>query len=141
TDHPTRNPYVQVSDDGRYLVQSTGIYYLRLGSDGAPAGELVRLIDTFDAEYAFIAAIEDVFYVRTTADAPNARLVAIDLAAPAREGWLDVIPESSFALRDTSIMSGHIVAQYLKDAHSLVRVTDLKGALRYEVDLPGLGSA
>ena len=42
-DHPTRNPYVQVSDDGRYLViwlydgsQSTGIYYRKLGADGAP---------------------------------------------------------------------------------------------------------
>ena len=57
TDHPTRNPYVQVSDDGRYLViwlydgsQQTGIYYRKLGRDGAPAGEFVRLFDTFDAE-------------------------------------------------------------------------------------------
>ena len=37
TDHPTRNPYVQISDDGRYAVfwlydgsQSTGIYYRRI---------------------------------------------------------------------------------------------------------------
>src|SRR5690606_15152317 len=60
TDHPTRNPYPFVSDDGRYLVlflydgsQSQGIYYRKLGPDGAPSGDVVRLIDTFDAEYEF----------------------------------------------------------------------------------------
>ena len=47
TDHPTRNPYVQVSDDGHYLVlwiydgsQQTGIYYQRLANDGSPEGEV-----------------------------------------------------------------------------------------------------
>ncbi len=148
TDHPTRTPYTIVSDDGRYLViflydgsQNHGIYYRKLGADGAPAGELVRLIDTFDAEYEFIAEIDDVFYIRTTLDAPNARLVAIDLGKPEREHWRDVLPESQFALRHTSILSGRIIAQYLQDAHSVVRVTDLKGRSLYEVKLPGLGLA
>ena len=61
-DHPTRNPYAYVSDDGRYLIlwlydgsQSSGIYYRTLGPDGAPSGEVVRLFDTFDADYEFVA--------------------------------------------------------------------------------------
>jgi len=148
TDHPTRNPYVYVSDDGRYLViflydgsQSTGLYYFRLGPDGAPVGEVVRLIDTFDAEYEFIAELDDVFYVRTTADAPNARLVAIDLERPQRSQWRDVLPETQHALRATSILSGRVVAQYLEDAHSVVRVSTLDGQPLYQVELPGLGLA
>src|SRR5690606_621671 len=72
TDHPTRNPYVGVTEDGRYLIlflydgsQSHGLYYLKLDADGKPIGDVVRLIDTFDAEYEFVAEIDDVFYVRT----------------------------------------------------------------------------
>lgn len=146
TDHPTRNPYTHVSDDGRYLIlfmydgsQSTGLYYIKLGADGAPSGKLVRLIDTFDADYEFVNEIDDVFYVRTTARAPFGRLVAIDLSKPAPEQWRDVIPEARFALRDTNILSGRIIAQYLQDAHSVVRVLDLSGTQLYEVKLPGLG--
>lgn len=148
TDHPTRNPYPFVSDDGRYLVlflydgsQSQGIYYRKLGPDGAPSGDVVRLIDTFDAEYEFIAEIDDVFYVRTTADAPNARLVAIDLSRPSKDQWRDVLPETKFALRDTSILSDRIISHYLEDAHSVVRVSSLEGKPIYDVKLPGLGLA
>jgi prolyl oligopeptidase len=148
TDHPTRNPYVEVSDDGRYLVmfiydgsQSTGLYYCKLDPSGARAGEVVRLIDTFDAEYQFVAEINDVFYVRTTSGAPNGRLVAIDLASPARENWRDVIQEGEFALRGASIINSKIIAQYLQDAHSVVRVATLDGKPLYEVKLPGLGHA
>jgi prolyl oligopeptidase len=119
--------------------QSQGIYYRKLGSDGAPSGELVRLIDTFDAEYEFIAELDDTFYVRTTSEAPNARLVAIDLSQPAKHKWRDVLPESKFALRDTSVLSGRVIAHYLQDAHSVVRVTTLEGKPLYEVKLPGLG--
>jgi len=82
-----------------------------------------------------------VFYVRTTAGAPNARLVAIDLARPAREHWRDVLPEAKSALRRTSILSGRVIAEYLEDAHSIVRVSDLEGKSLYEVKLPGLGRA
>src|SRR5690606_24856296 len=135
-----------VSDDGRYLVlflydgsQSQGIYYRKLGPEGAPRGDVVRLIDTFDAEYEFIAQIDDVFYVRTTADAPNARLVAIDLSRPAKDHWRDILPETKFALRDTSILSDRIISHYLEDAHSVVRVSSLEGKTIVDVKLPWCG--
>ena len=79
---------MQISDDGRYLViwlydgsQSTGIYYRKLGADGAPAGEVVRLLDTFDADYQFVAEIDDVFYVQH--DRGRAELEAHRAAAAA----------------------------------------------------------
>lgn len=145
-DHPTRNPYPEVSDDGRYLAitvydgsLSTGIYYRRIGPDGTPQGEVVRLIDSFDAQYQFVDVIDDVFYVRTSADTPNGRIVAIPANATSRTAWRDVVTEQDFALVDATLVGGRIIAQYLKDAHSLVRVFDLDGRLAYEVDLPGLG--
>jgi prolyl oligopeptidase len=146
TDHPTRNPYVQVSDDGRYLVvwmydgsQQTGLYHYKLDRNGAPEGRMTRLIDTFDASYRFVAEIDDVFYVHTNKDAPNGAVVAIPARATDAKNWRTVIPESRFALIDASILGGKVLAQYLEDAHSVVRAFDLAGKLAYDVKLPGLG--
>src|SRR4030095_11225223 len=42
---------------------------------------------------------------------------------------------------EASIVGGRILAQYLKDAYSLVRATDLNGKVLYDVKLPGFGQA
>lgn len=148
TDHPTRYPYPFVSDDGRYLVmqvydgsQSTGIYYQKLDASGLPAGGVVRLFDTFDAEYQYVAASGDVFYVRTNAGSPNARLLAVPAAAGGARQARDVIAEDKFAMIDASVIGRRIVTQYLKDAYSFVRVADMEGKPLYDVALPGYGQA
>lgn len=149
TDHPTRNPYVLISDDGRYAIfwlydgwQSTGIYYRRIRPDGTPEGETVRLLDDFDANYQFIAEIDDVFYIASNKDAPNSRVVAIPVGSPAAATHSRVIvPEARFSADEVTIAGGRIIVRYLQDAHSLVRVFDLNGKAQYDVKLPGLGSA
>ncbi|MBM0107483.1 S9 family peptidase [Steroidobacter sp. S1-65] len=149
TDHPTRNPYVQISDDGRYVVfwlydgsQSTGIYYRKIAADGTPQGETVRLIDSFDANYQFIAAVDDVFYIRSNKDAPNARVIAIPVGAEgATAEQRVVVPETPFSADEVTLVGHKIIVQYLQDAHSLVRVFDLNGKAQYDVKLPGLGTA
>ncbi|HEY0682588.1 MAG TPA: prolyl oligopeptidase family serine peptidase [Steroidobacter sp.] len=147
TDHPTRNPYVQISDDGRYAViwlydgsQSTGIYYRKIATDGTPQGETVRLIDSFDANYQFIAAIDDVFYIRSNKDAPNAQVIAMPVAGAAKSKRV-VVPETPYSADEVSIVGNKIIVQYLQDAYSLVRVFDLNGKVQYDVKLPGLGTA
>ena len=148
TDHPTRYPYPQISDDGRYLVmsvydgsQSTGIYYQKLDAHGLPAGAVIRLFDTFDADYQFVAEIDDVFYVRTTAGAPNARLIAAPATASGAKQVRDILAEDRFAMIDVTVVGNRIISQYLKDAYSVVRVADLKGQALYDVELPGYGQA
>jgi prolyl oligopeptidase len=147
-DHPTRNPYAQVSDDGRYLViwlydgsQSNGIYYRTLGQDGAPSSEVVRLFDTFDADYEFVGEIDDTFYVRTTAGAPNAQLIAVPATSAERKNWRVVITENADSMIRTTLVGGRFFAQYLRDAHSVVRAMDLDGKALYDVKLPGFGQA
>jgi len=44
-------------------------------------------------------------------------------------------------LVDASIVGGRIIAQYVKDAYSNVRVTNMKGVHQYDVALPGYGQA
>jgi prolyl oligopeptidase len=147
-DHPTRNPFVQISDDFRYLVislsdgsQSSGIYYRTLGSDGAPSSEVVRLFDTFEANYDFVAEIDDTFYVRTSAEAPNYQVIAVPATSAARQNWRAVIPANQYAMVEATIIGGRFFAQYLQDAHSVVRAMDLNGKPLYDVQLPGFGRA
>ncbi|HEY5757658.1 MAG TPA: prolyl oligopeptidase family serine peptidase [Steroidobacter sp.] len=148
TDHPTRNPYVQISDDGKYAIfwlydgsQSTGIYYRKIARDGAPTADTVRLIDSFDANYQFIAAIDDVFYIRSNKGAPNAQVVAMPVGPSAKKDSRVVVPESKFSADEVSIVGGRIIVEYLQDAFSLTRVFDLQGKVQYDVKLPGLGTA
>jgi prolyl oligopeptidase len=147
TDHPTRNPYVQISDGGKYAIfwlydgsQSTGIYYRKIARDGTPSGETVRLIDSFDANYQFIAEIDDVFYIRSNKDAPNAQVIAMPVGATKQASRV-VVPESKFSADEVSIVGQRIIVQYLQDAYSLTRVFDLHGKAQYDVKLPGLGTA
>ncbi|HEY6642299.1 prolyl oligopeptidase family serine peptidase [Povalibacter sp.] len=148
TDHPTRSPYPQVSDDGRYLIiylydgsQKMGVFYQKLDAEASPSGPVVRLFDSFDADYDVVGEIDDVFFVLTTQGAPNSRLIAVPAESGGAAKARDVLAEKPTALLDAAVIGKRIVAQYIKDAHSLISVTDLSGKSLYDVALPGLGQA
>ena len=51
---------------------------------------MVKLLDDFDAQYAFIDNDGPLFWIQTDNNAPRGRLIAIDLAPPERttgESW------------------------------------------------------
>ncbi len=144
-DSETRNPYGTVTDDGRYLIlditegyNANGVYYMDLGSGSRRA---VRLLDEWDALYSFVGNDGPVFFFLTNREAPRYRLVAVDTRRPDPANWVELIPEAEETLRSVSYVGGHFIAQYLKDARSLVRIFDREGAFVREVDLPGLGTA
>lgn len=146
TDHPTRYPYPEVTDDGRYLIinvydgsQAMGLYYQRLDAQSQPVGEVVRVFNTFDADYLVLAELDDVFYVLTNASAPNSRVIAVPAQPDGAARVRDVIAEKPLALIDASVVGGRVIAQYLKDAHPVVSVSDLRGKPLYDVQLPGYG--
>lgn len=145
TDHPRRNPGATVSDDGRWLVytifdgyERNAIYVQRLDVEDAP---LLRLLDAWDGLYNFLGNDGDLLYFQTTQGAPRGRVVAVDPADASADKWQVLIGEQAERLESASLVGGHFVAQYLKDAHSVVRVHRKDGSLRNEVKLPGAGSA
>lgn len=150
-DHPDWGFGAGVSDDGRYLVVSVSqgtdrrnrLYYLDLEEPQNPRldGEMVRLLDDFDAGYSYIHNDGPLFYLRTDLDAPRGRVIAIDTRDPARSGWQTVIPESDDVLESTSVIAGRFVAEYLHDAHSRVLTFSLSGEPMGEIELPAPGSA
>ncbi|MDB5294040.1 MAG: prolyl oligopeptidase [Phycisphaerales bacterium] len=135
-----------VTDDGRYLVitvtQGTDpknrVLYKDLATPDAPAVEL-RM--AFDASYDFVDNNGPVFYFKTDLDAPRSRLIAIDVTKPDKANWKELIPQSAETLGGVNAVAGRFVAEYLKDAHTVVRTFGLDGKPMADIPLPGLGSA
>jgi prolyl oligopeptidase len=136
----------QVTDDGRYLVlhQSKGTSpnnELTIQDLQNPSAPLLSLIDTPDATYAPIDNDGTLFWLLTTLDAPNGKVIAIDLNQPAREHWKTVIPESTNKLSDISIIDNTFIVNYLADAQSKVELRHLDGTLIEQLILPAIGTA
>jgi len=139
-----------VTDDGRYLVNSVWlgtdrrnrVYYQDLGdpTHSTLGGEMVRLLDDFDAGYGFAGNDGPVFYFWTDLDAPRGRLIAIDTRNPARANWREVIPQGTDVLQGAQIVNHTFVASYLVDARSALRLFGMDGTPKGEIALPTLGS-
>ena len=80
-------------------------------------------------------------WMRTDLDAANNRVVAVDLAQPARERWRVVLPEQPDVLEDFAVIDGTTYASFLHDAASRLARFDAQGALLGEVEVPAFHGA
>ena len=136
----------QVSEDGRYLV--LGIYE---GTDNRnrvyykdllePYGMPVALIDHIQHEYTFLGNDGPVFYFKTDRDAPNGRVIAIDLRKPEPEHYRELIRETPDPIQSVTMKGDLFVVEYLHDVVSRIGVFRLDGSHVRDVELPGKGSA
>jgi len=139
-----------VTDDGRYLILSVWlgtdrrnrVYYLDLQAAGRPRvhGEVIRLLDDFDASYAFVGNDGPVFYFLTDYGAPRKRVIAIDTRHPERGAWRQVVPQGEDVIESALLIHDTFVLNYLHDAHSRLRLFALDGRAGPEVLLPTLGT-
>jgi prolyl oligopeptidase len=135
-----------VTEDGDYLVitisQGTDvksrIYYKDLKSKDSP---VVKLLDDYDASYTLIANDGPVFWFRTDLEATRGKIIAIDVTKPERKNWHIVVPEAAETLQGVTFVNQMFVADYLKDAHTQVKIFTTSGKLVREVEFPGLGTA
>ena len=133
------------TDDGRYLIitatKGTAHKYRVFYKDlTQPDAKVQPLIDNFDAAYEFVDNVGPVFYFVTDRNAPRQRIVAIDTRKPQEAHWKTIVPESPQTLVAAHLVGDRLIAQYLADARSVVKVVDLKGKPVRDVTLPGIGS-
>ena len=102
-----------------------------------PELPVMRILDKWDGIYNFLGAVGDRLYFKTTQGAPRGRVIAID---PARPEAVEIVPEAPSRLYQASLAGGHVIANYLEDARSRLRVYRMDGSLRGEIRLPGLGT-
>jgi prolyl oligopeptidase len=140
----------EVTEDGRYLLlyvwhgtdERNRIYYLDMVDPALPQldGDVVQLLDDFDASYSIIGNDESVFYVLTNNGAPRYRLVGIDVNHPEPEHWREIIPEQGDVLVWVDIIHDSFVAEYMHDAHSRVALYEMDGRYVRDLELPTIGS-
>jgi len=149
-DQPDWGMNAEVTDDGRYAVltvwlgtdRRNRVYYRDLKDPRHPriTGEVVRLLDDFDASYAFVGNDGPVFYFLTDLDAPRKRVIAIDTRHPERGRWRELIPQGQDVLEGVQIIHDTFVANYMHDASSRLRLFALDGRTLKDLELPTLGS-
>jgi len=101
---------------------------------------IVQIIKGFETSNNLVYKNGDELYISTNMNAPNMKVVKVNMAHPSPKNWKDFIPESKNVLK-ISTGGGYFFAKYMKDALSQVIQYDMKGKKIREVKLPGLGTA
>ena len=145
-EHPEWGFSPSVTEDGDYLVitvwQGTDdryqVYFQSLTEEGS---KIVKLVDNFEKEYSFIENYGSVFYFKTNLNAPNGKVISIDVKNAARENWKTIVPEAKEALSGVGIVNNTLICEYLKDAKTQIKMYSREGKFVREVKFPGIGTA
>jgi len=136
------------TDDERFLVlyltdgKSDGNRLsVRDLTDAKQEHSFTSLITSYEHNNSVIGNVGGQLLVLTNYKAPRYRLVSIDPKKPQEKNWKTILPESENTLEGISQVGGKLIANYLKDASSLVKVYDEKGAFLHDVELPAIGTA
>ncbi|MCP4581230.1 MAG: S9 family peptidase [candidate division Zixibacteria bacterium] len=133
----------QLSTNERYLIlydwlgssRKNEIRYIDLREGGGPK----HIVTGFNAFYGG-ETIDNILYIRTNEDAPNYKIMAIDLRNPGHENWIQIVPESRNMLEEFKIINNRLIVQYLHNATSQVKIFSHLGADLDEIILPALGT-
>jgi prolyl oligopeptidase len=133
-----------VTEDNQYLVISAAnstygneLYIKNLKNPDSP---IVTIVDNFKSDNSIIETKGSKLFIETDLNAPNKRVVTVDVSNPTPEHWVDFIPETQNILTP-SVGAGYFFANYTKDAVSMVQQYDYNGKLIREIKLPAVGTA
>ncbi|TWU57900.1 Prolyl endopeptidase precursor [Rubripirellula reticaptiva] len=134
-----------VTDDGHYLViqnwrgtePQSQVFIKDLRDDDA---SVVPMITGFDADFVWVASVDDTHYFVTDHESPKRRLIAVPAGAENRDAWKEVIAETTDVLESASLFGTTFYVSYLKDARGRVTRHHIDGTVINELSLPGVGT-
>ncbi|EIA09714.1 prolyl oligopeptidase family serine peptidase [Flavobacterium frigoris] len=133
-----------VTEDDKYLIitASTSTYgnELFIKDLSKPESSIVTVVDNFNSDNYVMDNEGSKLFIVTDLNAPNKRIVTVDVSNPKAENWKDFIPETENVLFP-STSSGFIFANYMIDAVSAVKQYDYSGKLIRDIELPAIGTA
>jgi prolyl oligopeptidase len=147
---PSRIPFGTLSRDGRWIVLGLSDGWSRndLWVVHVPTwrrtGEVERMTvaEGLEGRCSPQAIVGDRMVMSTTVDAPNGRLVSVDLEHPWPHRWSELAPERADAvLQGAEYARGVLVLTYQQDASTRLERMSLAGDRFDPIELPGLGSA
>ncbi len=143
-----RNIYwPSVSTDGRYLVvqkregSAAETSYLIYDTRDS-AADPVEWFTNANARFTYLGNDGTRFFLQTTMDAPNGRIVSVDLNSPGEveeripESELDMLAGSNVGGDVIGYFGGYFVIGYLRDGAPEIHIFDRKGSFERTLSLP-----
>ena len=143
-EHPQWGFSAGLTEDDKFLIISVtestsgNAFYIKDMTD--PKSEIVKVVEDFNKDFSVIDHDNGRLLVMTNYEAPKYKVIEIDPKNPGRENWKDFIPEKEEVLTSVSILDNHVITQYMKDAHDIALVFDMKGEFLHNIEFPILGS-
>ncbi len=134
---------VELSEDGRYLLFSvhhgsaarkTELYF----QDLVAGGEVETIVSDIDASFTGTMG-DGRLFMQTDWEAPNGRILVVDLAHPEVEHWREIVPESEATIRRFTAAGGKLLVSYLLDVIPTVSVIAPDGETITEIKAPAIG--
>ncbi|HUH73641.1 MAG TPA: prolyl oligopeptidase family serine peptidase [Chitinophagales bacterium] len=137
-----------VTDDEKYQILNKyngtdgyETHYRRLTNTKPKKGQEFKVLyEGYDSKNKVIGSTGEHFYVLSNYEAPNNKLVAVDINRSIPEAWVEIISEKDALLEDVKMVSGKFLALYLKNAQSELVEMKWNGTARENILLPGLGT-
>ncbi len=143
-DSPEISFYAGITESKKYLIISAtvstsgnALFYKDLIN---PNSKVVELVQDYKNDFSVIDEIDDVLYVYTNYNAPKYKIIKIDLKKPSRNYWRDFIEEQDGVLQTVSYIGERFIANYMIDAHSVVKIFDKKGEYLSDLDNSSIGT-
>jgi prolyl oligopeptidase len=144
-ENPANYHYGYVTEDGNYFIMfdapgtnGFATYYKDLQVDSS---KFVPLFAGYTNKSTVVHNLGERFLVLTDIDAPNYRLVEVDINAPEPENWKEIIPETENLLQSVTSGGGYLYANYLEKATDRYYRLNYDGSDTQAIVLPGTGSA
>ncbi len=129
--------FLTLSDRGKGL-DGNAIYVMDLTSAERKFYPVVP--DITNNHYSIIENTSDKFLIETNADAPNSKVIAVNIKNPDLKNAITIIPEQKEPLLNANTGGGKLFVDYLKDVSTATYVYDLTGKKLGEVKYPALGN-
>lgn len=144
-DNPDYICHANFSYDRRYLLISirtnkkNKVYYIDMLKTDTNNFDIIKLIDNFDATYNLIYNIGSQFFVKTTLNAPNSKVILIDFDT---KKFITIIEETKNNLSDVNyVNNGMLLLTYSENVHDIIKVFSLENrSFMNDIDLPSYGS-
>ncbi|WNH14089.1 prolyl oligopeptidase family serine peptidase [Thalassobellus suaedae] len=137
--------YATVTEDNKYLVltprTSTSGNKLYIKDLSVPNSKLITILDHTNTDTYIIDNKDNKLYLVTNLNAPNNKIVTVDVSHPTPENWEDLIPEAEHVLNAATKGSGFLFTNYMVDAISKIKQYDYNGTLINNIELHNLGTA
>ena len=137
--------FMNVSPDGRYLFlyashgsagDKTELYFQDLKTNGP----IKTIVSDIDAGFSTDIA-GDHLYLLTNWNAPNRRVLDVDLRKPERANWREIVPEGATVITGISAVGDKLFVDYLENAASQIKVFDPSGKHVRDIALPAIGTS